>query len=431
MSLHTVRRLAAASLTVGAIAALTACSGGSTGSGGSGPATITLWTHNGGNDAELAVNQQIVDDFNASQTDYEVELESFPQTSYNDAVVAAASSKKLPCVLDIDSPNVPNWAWAGYIQPLGLDDAEFEGQLPSTVGEVDGEVYSFGHYDVALAYFTRASALEAVGARIPTTEDPWTQEELDDVLAKLKATGQYDYPLDLGTGGTGEWITYAYSPFLQSAGGDLIDRDGYTTASGALDGEAALDWAAWMQGLVSDGYISAKSGEDATVDFVNGTSAILYSGSWAYDSVREAFGEDAIVIPPVDLGEGPKIGGGSWQWAMSSQCEEVEGARAYLEFSHQTEYVVALADATGTIPATDEAAAELQDYAPGGDKEVFRTFAQDYAVVRPATPAYPYITSVFQKATQDILSGGDAASILDKAVSDIDNDIAQNGDYAF
>lgn len=431
MSRHTVRRLVAASVAVGTLAALTACSGGSSGGGGGGPATLTLWTHNGGNDAELAADQQIVDDFNASQSDYEVRLESFPQASYNDAVVAAASAKKLPCVLDIDAPNVPNWAWAGYIQPLGLDESLFDGQLPSTIGEVDGDIYSFGHYDVALAFFTRASALQAAGVRVPTVEQPWTQAELDDALARLKDTGQYDYPLDLGTGGTGEWITYAYSPLLQSAGGDLVDRDGYTSADGVLNGDAALRWTDWMHGLVADGYIAAKSGEDATVDFVNGTSAVLYSGSWAYDPVTQAFGDDALVIPPVDLGKGPKIGGGSWQWAMSAQCEDVEGARAYLEFSHQPQYVTALATATGTIPATDEAAAQMPDYAAGGAKEVFRTFLKDYTVVRPVTRAYPYITSVFQKATQDVLAGGDPASILDKAASDIDNDIAQNGDYAF
>ncbi len=34
-----------------------------------------------------------------------------------------------------------------------------------------------------------------------------------------------------------------------------------------------------------------------------------------------------LLLPPPDLGTGPKIGGGSWQWAISSTCEEVEGAR--------------------------------------------------------------------------------------------------------
>ena len=51
--------------------------------------------------------------------------------------------------------------------------------------------------------------------------------------------------------------------------------------------------------------------------------------------------------------------------------------------------------------------------------------------MRPVTPAYPIISSVFQKATQDILSGGDAQTILDKAVKDIDADVKQNGGYEY
>ena len=136
-------------------------------------------------------------------------------------------------------------------------------------------------------------------------------------------------------------------------------------------------------------------------------------------------------MPPPDLGHGPKIGGGSWQWGMTGQCDNADAAKAYLEFAHQTKYFVDFATTLGLVPATDEAAAQVPAYAPGGANEIYRTLAKEYALVRPVTPAYPYISSVFQKATQDILSGGDAQTILDKAVKDIDSNIKQNGDYTF
>ncbi len=436
MSSNTMRRLAATSLAAVSIVALAACSGtttsaDSTGSDAGTPATIDLWTHNGGNDTELAVDQKIVDDFNASQTQYTVKLTSFPQASYNDAVVAAATAKKLPCVVDIDAPNVPNWAWAGYLAPLDLPAGTFDTQLPSTMGTIGDEVYSYGHYDVALAMYSKKSVLEAAGIRIPTIDTPWTGTEFADALAKIKATDQFPYALDLGTGGSGEWIPYAYSPFLQSFGGDLINRSDYKSADGALNGPEAIAWAEWMQGLVNDGYIAAKSGEDATADFVNGKSAILYSGSWASNTVTEAFGDDAVVIPPPDFGAGSKIGGGSWQWGMTTGCSSPAAATAYLEFAHQTKYFVDFSNALGLIPATSDAAAQVPNYSAGGKDEIFLQMATKYALIRPATPAYPYISSVFQKATQDILSGGDAKTILDKAVKDIDTDTKQNGDYAF
>ena len=425
-----IGRIVAASLTTLAVAATAGCAAGGSGGDAGDGTTIELWTHAGGNDAELGVINTIVDDFNASQDEYTVKVTDFPQDAYNDAVVAAATSDSLPCIVDIDGPNVANWAWAGYIQPLGLPDDTYDGQLEGTLGKIDGEVYAYGFFDVALAMFSRESTLNAAGVRIPTVDEPWTGEEFNDALTKIDALGQFDYPVDFGTGGGGEWIPYAYSPLLQSFGGDLIDRSTFETADGALNGPEALEWAQWFRGLVEDGYMAQTSGEDATADFVNGTSGILYTGNWADATVRGAF-DDAVVLPPPDFGNGPTIGAGSWQWGLTTGCDEIEGAQAYLEFAHDTKYFVDYAEAIGLIPATLDAAAEIPAFAEGGDSRIYLELANQFAVVRPETAAYPFISSVFQKATQDILAGGDPKAILDKAVADIDRDIQQNGGYTF
>lgn len=429
MSRNKTRRLATATISLAGIAALAACSGSGGGGGTDGGGTIELWTHAGGNDTELNVIKTIVDDYNASQDQYTVEIQDFPQDSYNSAVVAAATSNKLPCIVDVDGPNMPNWAWAGYIEPLDLDYS-WDDHLEGTLGQIDGDVYSFGYFDVALAMFTRQSTLDAAGLRTPTVDEPWTKAEFADALAKIDALGQFDYAVDFGTGGTGEWLPYAYSPLLQSFGGDLIDRSDYQSADGALNGPEALEWAQWFRGLVTDGYTPQTSGEDATADFINGTSGILYTGNWAANGVREAF-DDAVVIPPPDFGNGPKIGAGSWQWALTTGCEQPDGARDYLEFALDTKYFVQYAEAIGLIPATLTAAEEVPAYAEGGADRIFLEMADKFAVVRPETPAYPFISSVFAKATQDILAGGDPQTILDRAVTEIDADISQNGGYTF
>nr|AMP56567.1 hypothetical protein [uncultured bacterium] len=78
-----------------------------------------MWTHATGSGAEPDVVKQIVSDWN-DEHDVQVVLEAFPQASYNDAIVAAASSHDLSCILDLDAPIMPNWAWAGYIAPLDV-----------------------------------------------------------------------------------------------------------------------------------------------------------------------------------------------------------------------------------------------------------------------------------------------------------------------
>ncbi len=274
----------------------------------------------------MAAINQVVTDYNGSQTKYKVEVQAFPQDSYNTSVTAAAASKSLPCILDVDGPNVPNWAWAGYLAPLdGLDD-QISKFLPSVVGTYNGKNYAVGYYDVALVMEARKSALEENGIRIPTADQPWTKDEFAAALAAIKAGGKWDNALDMQTGNTGEWWPYAYSPFLQSFGGDLINRDDYASADGVLNGAAAVDWANWFHSLAADGYMPLKSGADPAQDFLNGKTAILYNGSWGAEPARaSAIADDILFLPSVDLGQGPKIGGGSWQWAVTRAAPRPRG----------------------------------------------------------------------------------------------------------
>ncbi|MFD6274934.1 sugar ABC transporter substrate-binding protein [Streptomyces sp. NPDC060209] len=431
--LFRTRRLAAASVAVTAATTLVAgcTSGGGSTSGASGD-TLTLWTHNAGNSVELDIVKKIIKDFNGSQDKYKVKLQAFPQSDYNNSVVAAASARKLPCLLDVDGPNVANWAWGGYLSPIDVSGSgvPLSDQLASTVGDYKDQLYAFGFYDVSLAFFARKSVLNEHDIRVPTMDKPWTKDEFDAALAKLKKSGKFEYPLEMGTGGTGEWWSYGYSPQLQSFGGDLIDRDDYKDASGTLDGKNAVEWATWFQSLVAKDYIAKKSGADPNKDFLAGKSAIQWDGSWNAAKNAEKFGDDLAIIPPVDFGNGPKIGGSSWQWAMSSTCANKDGAQEWLKFSRQTKYFTDYAKATSTIPATDAAAQQIADYQPGGKFDVLVQFAREYATVRPATPAYPYISTEFEKAAKDILAGADPKTALGQAAKDIDSNLKTNNYYS-
>lgn len=426
MKSRLIKGIAAGAVAIALTLSVSACSKGGTSattaaSGGSaaGPVEISMWTHNAGNKTELAAITQIVDDYNASQAKYKVKIQAFPQDSYNQSVVAAAAAKKLPCILDTDGPNVPNWAWAGYLAPLDGLESNLSSYLPTVLGKYKEKIYSFGYYDVALTMVTRESILKDNGIRVPTADQPWTKDEFQAALTKLKATGKYTYPADFATAWTGEWWPYAYSPFLQSFGGDLINRSDYQSAQGALNGPEAIAWAKWFRGLAADKLIQTKSGADPAKDFANGKTAILYNGSWTAVDLRKAF-PDTLFLPSVDLGKGPKIGGGSWQWGMSATCENKEGALDYLKFSTADKYVANVAKMTTNIPATEAAAAMVDGFGPGQPNRIFLEYAQKYAVLRPVTAGYPFIATTFGKAAQDILNGADPQATLDQAVKDID-----------
>lgn len=157
---------------------------------------LSLWYHGAGSaNAEERLVNELVDEFNASQSDWTVVIETFPQLAYNDAVGAAALAGELPDILDVDGPVMPNWAWAGYMQPLGIDESVLEGFLPGPIGRWNGEIYSVGLWDAAVAMTTRRSTLERYGIRVPTLEQPWTGDEFTAALMTIRDSGDFEYPL--------------------------------------------------------------------------------------------------------------------------------------------------------------------------------------------------------------------------------------------
>ncbi len=393
---------------------------------------LSLWYHGAGSaNAEEALVNELVEEFNASQSDYVISIETFPQLAYNDAVGAAALAGELPDILDVDGPVMPNWAWAGYMQPLGIDESLLEGFLPGPIGSWNGEIYSVGLWDAAKAMTTRKSTLEKYGIRIPTLDTPWTGDEFNAALQTIAASGDFDYPLDLGMAWKGEWYPYAFSPLLQSFGGDIVDRTTYQTAEGVLNGDEAIAFGEWWQGLFEKGYAPGTSQDaaDRETGLIEGKYAISWNGNWAAPAVVEAFGEDAIFLPAPDFGNRPVIGAASWQFGVSATSENPDGARAFIEFAMQDRWFTAFSDGTGLIPPTRSAAADTKFYAEGAPLEAFYGLSEGQALVRPVTPGYIVQAKVFEKALADIADGADVADTLDAAVDEINEDIENNRGY--
>lgn len=391
---------------------------------------ITMWYHGAGNEVESAIMNQVISDFNASQSDWEVKLESFPQDSYNDSVVAAALAGNLPDIIDVDGPNMPNWAWSGYLRPLDIDESKIADFLPGTKGVWNGKLYSIGLWDAALALYARTSTLEELGLRTPTLEDPWTGEEFMAALDAAKASGKYKYALDLGMHDQGEWYPYAFSPFLQSFGGDLIDRSSYQSAEGVLNGDEALAFGEWWQKLFADGYAmgTTETAADNENGFIDGTFAFQWQGNWrAVATLAEV--DDVVFLPAPDFGNGNYIGAGSWQFGVSAESEHPDGASAFIEFALQDKYLAAFSDGLGLIPATKTATALTENYKEGGPLSMFFDLSNAQAKVRPVTPGYVVESKVFTKALADIANGADVADTLDAAVDEINADIEKNGGY--
>ncbi|MCF7855868.1 MAG: extracellular solute-binding protein [Candidatus Pacebacteria bacterium] len=393
---------------------------------------IEAWAHSGRESERRTIRNQ-VRRFNEGQNAVHVKLTVLPEGSYNSQVQAAALAHDLPDVLEFDGPFVYNYVWQGHLTPIGelLSDELMDNLLPSIVeqGTYRGAFYSVGMFDSGLALYARRSKLDAVGARIPDhPKDAWTVEEFERILADLAADDDDGQVLDLKLNYEGEWFTYAFSPALQSGGADLIERGGYDTASGVLNGSAGVRvmqrFQKWMK---EDNYVDSNVDDNA---FVGGRVALSWVGHWEYPRYSKAFGDDLVLVPLPDFGEGSRTGQGSWNWSITKRCKHPAAVASFLEFLLQDPQVLEMTNANGAVPATNTAIAKSDLYGAGSPLRLFVVqLRQGYAVPRPATPAYPVITSTFQEAFQAIRNGAPVEKTLDKAVQRINRDIDDNQGY--
>jgi len=392
---------------------------------------LTVWAH-AGQEAERDTLSGQVERFNQSQSQLQVELSFIPERTYNAQVQAAAIAGDLPDLLEFDGPFLYNYVWQGHLRPLGelLSAATRADLLPSIVaqGEYRGRLYSVGTFDSGLGLYARRSRLAAVGVRIPgAPEAAWSAAEFEAALATLAEQDPDGAVLDLKLNYPGEWFSYAFSPVIQSAGGDLIDRVSYQSTQGVLNGPAAVAAMQRLQGWFNKGYVDPNVDDAA---FVAGRVALSWVGHWEYPRYAKQLGDDLVVLPLPDFGTGTKTGQGSWSWGITTRCRNPKAAAAFLEFLLRPDEVLAMADANGAVPATHSAIARSKLYGEGGVLHLFaRQLLGGYAVPRPRTPAYPVITSVFQQAFHDIRDGADVQASLDKAAAAIDQDIRDNKGY--
>jgi multiple sugar transport system substrate-binding protein len=398
---------------------------------GDGAPILRVWAH-AGDEAEREVLEGQVARFNAGDRGIQVDLTLLPEGSYNAQVQAAAVAGDLPDVLEFDGPFLYSYVWQGHLVPLDeLLGPEVRADLLGSIidqGTYRDRLYAVGTFDSGLGLYARRSHLESIGARIPAGPgDAWSGDEFDQLLHDLARLDPDGAVLDLKLNYAGEWYTYGISPLVQSAGGDLIDRESLSHASGVLDGPASVRAMTRIQEWIHSGLVDPNI-DDA--GFASGRVALSLGGHWNYAAYSNAAGSDLALVPLPDLGAGAKTGRGSWVWALTRYCERPDEAVAFLEFLLQPAEILEMTRANGAVPASYRAVAQSELYAAGGPLELFATqLREGYAIGRPPTPAYPIITAEFQEAFDRIRSGGDVAEVLARAARTIDEEIQDNRGY--
>lgn len=393
---------------------------------------LTVWFH-AGRQSERDTIRRLVDEFNAQHAIH-VELTMIPEGSYNAQVTASAVAGELPDLVELDGPFLYRYVWQGILTPLDkhLSAEVRDDLLPSILeqGRYRGRLYAVGQFDSGLGLYGRRSHLEEAGVRIPqSASEAWSVTEFAEILDTLAQRDDDGAVLDLKLNYEGEWFTYAFSPAIQSAGGDLIDRSDYQSADGVLNGPEAVSAMQTVQSWITEGYVDPNVDDAA---FTQGRVALSWSGHWDHGRYQDAVGEDLVLLPLPDFGNGSRTGQGSWCWGITTACNDPQAAMQFLEFLLEPQNVLAMTDANAAVPSRQQAIARSDRFGQSAPLQLFvEQLRSETSIPRPKTPAYPIITSAFQEAFGEIRNGGQVQAALDRAVATIDQEIQDNQGYPF
>jgi multiple sugar transport system substrate-binding protein len=403
----------------------------------SGTAYITVWFHASasvGGEWQTMVRQ--VAEFNRSQHQVRVKLITLPEGDYGREVASAAASGNLPDVLDFDGPNLYNYAWAGDLKPLDscLTQSQRTDLLPSIrrQGMYEGRTWGVGTFDSGLGLYVRRSILRRAGISIPTSpSQAWTAAQFTHILARLRAIG-YRQPLDLQINYDSkapEWNTYGFAPAIWSAGGDLIDRNGYRRVYGFMNGSPAIKALAVIQGWARSGYVNPN--RDGTA-FEDGKTPISWVGHWLFAAYTKAFPGDVAIVPLPRFGSQDVTDMGSWQWGITANAAKGDAAWRFISFLLRPAQVLQMTRADGAVPGTYSAIRLSPSFAPGGPEHLYVEQLEDgVARPRPQTAAYPTLTAAFAKAFQEIVVGlKPIKPTLDAAARTVRADLIAHDYYA-
>lgn len=392
---------------------------------------ITMWIRDSDEQEEI---RRAVDDFNVTQNTYRI-VETSPSgnASYDENIAAAAKRGELACIFDADGSYAYPYMFAGDV--IALDDyfspELMADLLPSVIdqGTVNGHLYGVGRYETSIALWGNRSYFDAAGLDIPTSiENAWTLEEFNAILAVLAQDSENStgFVIGLNMHFASEWYAYALSRFIQSFGGDIIDRDTLATAEGFLNSPESIAALEWLQNLFENGYATPSSSIALDDAFSDGSLPLMLGGIWAYYAYEPALGDDLVAIPMPNFGSGSVTSGGSMQWMVSSNCEHPEGAIAFLEFAYQPDYLDWITSAHAGMPPTYSLLAWFDDFQPDGALYLMREqVEQGIAVLRPKSPVYAAISDAIYNLITDVAYGSDPTEAANAAVETIDAAIQQ------
>ncbi|WP_211772113.1 ABC transporter substrate-binding protein [Kutzneria sp. CA-103260] len=393
-------------------AGLLAACGTNTGRGSSGGDTIEQWYHAYG---EAGV-QQAVERYAKAYDKATVHVQWNPG-DYDSKIASALAASNGPDVFEstLRVDMVRSKQIVSVDDLLGDARSDFtESVLASHT--VDGQVYGIPQAVDMQMLFYRKSLLARAGVQPPSSVD-----ELIDAAHKL--TTNKVKGLFLGNDGG---VGVLAGPLLWSAGLDYLTPDHKV----GFDDPLAVESVGKLRQLFTSNslLLGAPADWSDPSAFVQGLTAMQWTGLWTVPAVQKALGDDFGVLPwPALNGAGKaSVPFGAYGSMVNAKSKKIDAAKAYVQWlwiqrgDYQQDFDLSYGF---HIPARKSIAAKADKLKSGPAADAVR-FVQDLG--KPQNP--PPWTAKMQLAMSDALnkivrSGGDATSELKTASASVQTEL--------
>jgi multiple sugar transport system substrate-binding protein len=316
----------AVSLTVVSALALSACGSGGGGDQAKADAkqTLTVW----GMGEEGKRLQGVADQFTKSHPNIKIKVTPVGWDVVHQKMVSAAAAGKLPDMAQMGSTDIGGFIALDSLEPVDTSTFHQGDFFPAAWnGNVkDGKTYGVPWYVDTRVLYYRTDLAKKAGV----TRPPATWQDMRALAAAYKKKGGTEWGLSLQPGSTGAWQNWL--PFLFSAGGEVLGKDGKPALDSPQAIKAFTEYASYFRKGLSDKRFTP--GYDVVKDFGASRVPMFPSGPWIVQNITEQQpqlnGKWKVATLPADRSSSSFVGGSSLVTFKSSSHKAA--AKEFIKF---------------------------------------------------------------------------------------------------
>lgn len=345
-------------------------------------------------DAQKQMMQSLIDEFNASQDEYEASHVYVPFADYEKQLTLGIASGELPDLVILDGCGMASFIQLGLFGDISDADINWdeymEGPMESTM--LDGKHYGIPFATNCTALFYNKDLFDAAGIDYPDENTTWDEfHEMAKALTKDGVSGFGNAATNTDEG------TFQCLQWLYTAGGSYTDI------------EDGVDAYKLMQEMIEDGSWTKEcvnwTQSDVNNNFMAGNLAMQQNGPWQIPGIEANapdlnYGVTVLPKKDADSEQATSILGGENMGVVNK--DDTSGAEAFLKYYDQTDVMVDAMKQYGSYPPKTEAAKDSY-WTDDSIQKAFLTQI-DTSIPRGPSAAWPSYSSAIQTGFQEVMT---------------------------